>query len=177
MVIDGLFGTDRVLSFLGWFLWFYNGNRRHFRFCYSYCHHRISFPSFYFMHIKTFFMARKWNPFSKIDANAALAIIGILMISLLGMNTFYILYSKAAGHDIAGVFPVSNIIAGCFGPLSKSSLHTWHEINWWAHILWIFIFANMLPYSKHFHVFMSVPNVFLSRLEPLGISLQYAWNY
>jgi heterodisulfide reductase subunit C len=36
------------------------------------------------------------------------------------------------------------------------------------HIVLIFIFANMLPYSKHFHVFMSVPNTFLSRLEPLG---------
>jgi len=32
----------------------------------------------------------------------------------------------------------------------------------------IFLFANLLPYSKHFHVFMSVPNVFLSRLDPLG---------
>ena len=32
----------------------------------------------------------------------------------------------------------------------------------------IFFFANYLPYSKHFHVFMSIPNVFLSRLEPLG---------
>jgi len=28
--------------------------------------------------------------------------------------------------------------------------------------------ANILPYSKHFHVFMSIPNVFLSRLDPLG---------
>ncbi|MCD4665213.1 MAG: (Fe-S)-binding protein, partial [Bacteroidales bacterium] len=37
-----------------------------------------------------------------------------------------------------------------------------------THILLIFLFANILPYSKHFHVFMSVPNVFLSRLEPLG---------
>jgi Fe-S oxidoreductase len=36
------------------------------------------------------------------------------------------------------------------------------------HICLIFLFANYLPYSKHFHVFMSVPNVFLSRLEPLG---------
>jgi heterodisulfide reductase subunit C len=34
--------------------------------------------------------------------------------------------------------------------------------------LLIFVFANILPYSKHFHVFMSVPNVFLSRLDPLG---------
>ena len=29
-------------------------------------------------------------------------------------------------------------------------------------------FANYLPYSKHFHVFMSVPNTFIARLEPLG---------
>ena len=43
-----------------------------------------------------------------------------------------------------------------------------YEASWWSHILLIFIFANMLPYSKHFHVFMSVPNVFLSRLDPLG---------
>ena len=42
------------------------------------------------------------------------------------------------------------------------------EVSWWTHILTIFFFANYLPYSKHFHVFMSVPNVFLSRLEPLG---------
>jgi heterodisulfide reductase subunit C len=43
-----------------------------------------------------------------------------------------------------------------------------YEASWWTHILLIFFFANYLPYSKHFHVFMSVPNVFLSRLEPLG---------
>jgi heterodisulfide reductase subunit C len=52
--------------------------------------------------------------------------------------------------------------------MTDSALHIWHEIFWWSHIVLIFIFANMLPYSKHFHVFMSVPNVFLSRLEPLG---------
>ncbi len=43
-----------------------------------------------------------------------------------------------------------------------------YEVSWWFHILLIFLFANYLPYSKHFHVFMSVPNVFLSRLDPLG---------
>jgi Fe-S oxidoreductase len=52
--------------------------------------------------------------------------------------------------------------------MSEGSLFTWHEVFWWSHILLIFLFANILPYSKHFHVFMSVPNVFLSRLEPLG---------
>jgi Fe-S oxidoreductase len=53
-------------------------------------------------------------------------------------------------------------------PLSEGSLKIMYAISWWTHILLIFFFANYLPYSKHFHVFMSVPNVFLSRLGPLG---------
>ena len=55
-----------------------------------------------------------------------------------------------------------------FSGMAANRLHNWHEIFWWTHILLIFVFANMLPYSKHFHVFISVPNVFLSRLDPLG---------
>ena len=102
------------------------------------------------------------------DANIALTLIGLLMVSLLGMNTFYLVYAGMAGHEIVGVFPVSEYLAGFFGNLPESQALLWHEINWWAHILFIFLFANILPYSKHFHVFMSVPNVFLSRLEPLG---------
>ena len=52
--------------------------------------------------------------------------------------------------------------------MSSENFRLLYEVSWWAHILLIFVFANYLPYSKHFHVFMSVPNVFLSRLEPLG---------
>jgi hypothetical protein len=55
-----------------------------------------------------------------------------------------------------------------FQEFLHSTAHLLHEINWWGHILGIFFFANYLPYSKHFHVFMSVPNVFLSNLAPLG---------
>jgi ferredoxin len=71
-------------------------------------------------------------------------------------------------ETIHGVFPVSQHLTGLVSGLSPAALHVHHEIHWWAHILLIFFFANLLPYSKHFHVFMSVPNVFLSRLEPLG---------
>jgi heterodisulfide reductase subunit C len=73
-----------------------------------------------------------------------------------------------SGEEIAGVYPVSSIIAGAIGGLSEKGFLIMYEISWWIHILLIFVFANYLPYSKHFHVFMSVPNVFLSRLEPLG---------
>jgi heterodisulfide reductase subunit C len=72
------------------------------------------------------------------------------------------------GHEITGVYPVSSIIAGWIGNISGNNFFMIHEIFWWSHILGIFFFANYLPYSKHFHVFMSVPNVFLSDLEPLG---------
>ncbi len=166
MVIDGLFGTERVLKVLGIVYDVIIASGDIFALLVL-----ISIVVFLvrriFMHIKRFY-GIEMKPISKIDANIALIIIGILMISLLGMNTFYILFLKAAGNEIAGVFPVSQVIAGFFGELPVDKLHTWHEVNWWAHILWIFIFANILPYSKHFHVFMSVPNVFLSRLKPLG---------
>jgi heterodisulfide reductase subunit C len=105
---------------------------------------------------------------SHIDANIALTTILLLMVSLLGMNTGYVESKNQLGESLAGVYPVSSLLAGLFSSSSAGSVHMLHEISWWAHILLVFAFANMLPYSKHFHVFMSVPNVFLSRLEPLG---------
>jgi Fe-S oxidoreductase len=105
---------------------------------------------------------------SHIDANIALTLILLLMVSLLAMNTGYLGYKKAAGESIDGIYPVSRMLLTLFSGFSPVTLRTVCEASWWAHILLIFFFANYLPYSKHFHVFMSVPNVFLSRLEPLG---------
>jgi heterodisulfide reductase subunit C len=99
------------------------------------------------------------------DAYLALSMIFFLMITLAGLNIFYIAENQAG---FAGKYPVSELIAPLFFPMSATSIHLLHEINWWAHILLIFVFANILPYSKHFHIFMSLPNVFFSRLTPLG---------
>ena len=104
---------------------------------------------------------------SHLDANIALTTIFLLMISLLGMNTFYVSAALQAEHEIAGTYPVSQLFASWLNTgLHPSEVLT--QANWWIHIVLIFLFANYLPYSKHFHVFMSVPNVFLSRLDPLG---------
>jgi len=119
------------------------------------------------MHIKRF-SGTEMKKVSHLDANIALTLILLLMVSLLGMNTFYLLDASLAGHDIKGLFPVSRYLAAAFPAISVNNAFILHEVNWWAHILLIFLFANILPYSKHFHVFMSVPNVLLSRLEPLG---------
>ena len=86
-----------------------------------------------------------------------------LMVSLIGINfalsPLRLLYRRS--------YPISSQLAGIW-KISQSHAHLFYEVSWWSHILMIFIFANYLPYSKHFHVFMSVPNLFFSNLEPLA---------
>lgn len=98
------------------------------------------------------------------DAYFALTMILLLMVTLMGLNIFYV----ASQPAFAGRYPVSEVIAPLVAGWSPGLKHFLHEFNWWAHILLIFLFANILPYSKHFHIFMSVPNVFLGRLDVLG---------
>jgi len=192
MVIDGLFGSERSLSMLGGFYDFITLSGDVFAMVVIVALLVFLFRRI-FMHVKRFYGSEMVKN-SKIDALVALGIILMLMVSLLGMNVFYVAMNPAmnpAGY--AGVYPISSLIANALTPtiptteyfmLSASPDQTmhqsagiaahesvfvfWHELSWWTHILLIFLFANILPYSKHFHVFMSVPNVFLSRLEPLG---------
>lgn len=166
MVIDGLFGIEKSLSFLGWFYDFLMASGDVFAFLIA-----IAIVVFLFrrvfLHVKRF-EGIEMKKISHIDANVALTIILVLMLSLLGMNAAYVSHTMAIGGEIHGAYPVSNYLASIFSGMSAESMLVQYEIYWWMHILLIFVFANMLPYSKHFHVFMSVPNVFLSRLEPLG---------
>jgi heterodisulfide reductase subunit C len=167
MVIDGLFGTDRSLKILGLLYNIIVASGDVFALI-------IALAILVFLSRRIFFHIQRFEGIemkksTHIDANIALSMILFLMISLLGMNTAYYQKQMITGEVVQGVFPVSRILAGIFLP--GSSLHAtdiFHEISWWSHIMLIFIFANMLPYSKHFHVFLSVPNTFLSRLDPLG---------
>ncbi len=166
MIIDGLFETERIFGVIGpvYDIIIALGDVSGFVIIVmiiAFLFRRL------FLHVKRYSGVEMKHK-SHMDANFALSLIGLLMVSLLGMNTFYIVYARSLGHEIIGLYPVSEYLAGFFGTLPESQAHLWHEINWWGHILLIFLFANILPYSKHFHVFMSVPNVFLSRLEPLG---------
>ena len=166
MIIDGLFGTERALVILGPVYDVITASGDIFAFIIAILILAFLFRRL-FLNIKRFGGIEMKHK-SHADANFALTLILLLMLSLLGMNTFYILDSHNFGHEVEGIFPVSVYLSGFFENISANSVHFLHEFNWWAHILLIFLFANILPYSKHFHVFMSVPNVFLSRLEPLG---------
>lgn len=163
MIFDGVLGTEKLFAFMGplydliiglgdffgWFIFFA---------ILVFLFRRI------FMTIKRF-KGIEMKPISKIDANIALLIILLLMVSLIGMNAFYLALTP---ENPEGWYPISKYLTPSFVGMETGSMHFWYELNWWVHIVLVFIFANILPYSKHFHVFMSVPNVFFSRLEPLG---------
>ena len=160
MMIDGLFGTERILVFLGpvYDAIMIGGDISAYLIgvlIIVFLFRRI------FLHIKRFTGA-EMNHKNHVDANFALSLILLLMVSLATMNIGYI----KSGVEIEGVYPISSIIANMF-TASSGSMHILYEASWWIHIVLIFFFANYLPYSKHFHVFMSLPNVYLSRLTPL----------
>jgi Fe-S oxidoreductase len=64
--------------------------------------------------------------------------------------------------------PASRLVAGWLGGASVEALAATYRTAWWVHLLALYFFANYLPYSKHFHVYTSLPNVLARPLEPAG---------
>lgn len=161
MVFDGILGTERIFAqFTGKFYDLLSASGDIFAAIIV-----VAILAFIFrrafMHIQRFYgveMVKK----TKVDAFIALSLILLLMVSLLGMNMGHV---QMMGQNHYGAFPVSHFLLDIF-PVSKDAAHIFHEFNWWAHIGFVFLFLNVLPYSKHFHVIMSVPNVFLTDLKP-----------
>ncbi len=98
----------------------------------------------------------------KKDALVVLGFIFMIVTSLLFQNAA--IYNLNP-HEAHAFRPVSSILGGMF---TISSAMMWQEILWWVHICAILIFANYLPFSKHFHVYTSIPNVFFSPIEPVN---------
>jgi heterodisulfide reductase subunit C/nitrate reductase gamma subunit len=166
MIIDGLLGIEKSLKVLGILHNIIMASGDVFALLVA-----ISIIIFLvrrlFLHISRF-EGVEMRKISHQDANIALSMILLLMLSLMGMNAGYVQLQIATGETIFGTYPVGSLFALLFSRMSTNGLKLAYEAFWWTHILLIFIFANILPYSKHFHVFLSVPNTFLSRLEPLG---------
>jgi heterodisulfide reductase subunit C/nitrate reductase gamma subunit len=165
IVIDGISGLEKSLAFLGVLYNIIMASGDIFALI-------IAIAIIVFLGRRLFLNVKRFSGIemkhiSHIDANIALTMILLLMLSLLDMNIFYVRSTIEAGHELHGIFPVSQVIASWLNTSSSQNI-LFYEMSWWTHIILIFIFANYLPYSKHFHVFMSVPNVFLSRLAPLG---------
>lgn len=163
MMIDGVTGMEKSLSFLGPVYIFFIAIGDLFAWLVLACI-CVFFVRRVFMSVERFSGVEMKHK-SHQDANFALSLIFVLMVTLIWMNILAYAMNPA---EAKWMFPIDYMFGGFFISLEPSLLKTGYEINWWTHILLVFLFMNVLPYSKHFHVFMSIPNVFLSRLDPLG---------
>ena len=168
IIVDGLFGTHRVLRGLGGF---YNFAIATFE----------VFALLVVLSVIVFWMrrnlvriARFWSPemkgWPKSDANWILIIELVLMGLFLTMNAAdYSLQLRVhAAYPLAGAFPVSSFIAPIFNNLSIDTLVLIERISWWMHIAGILFFLNYLYYSKHLHILLAFPHTFYASLDPKG---------
>ena len=168
MVVDGLFQTHRVFSFIGGFYNFLIGFFEVLAFL-------VTFVCAVFLirrnvvHVKRLAM-KELNGWPKMDANLILCAEIILMSALFLMNAAdQTLQAHGNEHyHTAGSFPVSHFIAPLLGGMSDGGLVFVERFCWWLHIFGIFGFLNYLPYSKHFHIILAFPNTYLSNLNPKG---------
>ncbi len=99
----------------------------------------------------------------KLDAAIILLLILGVVVSMFGQNITHIVNSNFILADYE-VRPISSVFAGLFFSGGNESVKVLYDVFWWMHILIIFGFMNFLPYSKHFHVFTSIPNVYFSKI-------------
>ncbi len=99
------------------------------------------------------------------DAIFILSVIGGLMVTLIITAAA----ERVLGAEIPMMAqPVSAPLAGMLGWMSPGAATLVRNTSWWIHALLILTFLNYLPYSKHLHVIVSLPNTFLSNTSGPG---------
>jgi ferredoxin len=168
MLVDGVAGTHRFLSFLGPLYGYLIAFFEILAFL-------VTFGCLVFLlrrnvaHIKRF-MSKDLDGWPRTDANLILCSEILLMTALFTMNAAdQSLQNLSYGHYIkAGSFPVSSLLLPLFNGMSVTTLVMIERICWWFHIIGILGFLNYLVISKHFHILLAFPNVFYSNLNPKG---------
>lgn len=172
IVIDGVFGTHRIFSFMGGF---YNVLIAAFEILAFLV--LVGVIIFWIrrnlMNIYRF-LSRELKGWPKNDANYILYFEMVLMLLFLTMNAAdHQLQLNGAehyalGHSMQAAFPISNFILPIFDGMTNASLVIVERTAWWLHILGILFFLNYLYYSKHLHILLAFPNVYYSKLQPKG---------
>jgi Fe-S oxidoreductase len=100
------------------------------------------------------------------DAILILSMIAGLMITLL----LTLAFDRVVEPQLPmALQPVSSPVAVAFSWVSPQIAAAIRDANWWAHAILLLVFLNYLPYSKHLHVIVSLPNTFLSNTSGPGV--------
>ncbi len=168
ILIDGVFGTHRVLSFLGPLYSFLIGSFEVLALLVL-----VAVIAFLarrnILKLKRFHM-REMTAWPKSDANYILVAEIFIMSAFLTMNAAdLVLQEMGSEHYVsAGSYPVSQFIAPLLSGLSEGALIFIERFCWWFHIIAIFAFMVYLSYSKHLHIILAFPNTYYSKLKPAG---------
>lgn len=167
IIIDGLFGSHRVFSFMGGV---YDGLIYAFEIlaglvilgCVLFLIRRNLLPITRLRQAEL----QKWP---KTDANLILIAEILLMSAFLLMNAADLKLQRldVSPYVQAGSFPVSSLLTGLL-PDNAASLIVVERSCWWFHIIGVLLFLNYLPISKHLHIILAFPNTYFSSLRPLG---------
>lgn len=173
IIIDGIFGTHRVLvSVLGETL-------------YSWFTATLEILAFLVVFaVVVFFIRRNFYGVKRLtmkelfgwpknDANWILVIEFLLMMAFFKMNsTDFILQSRGVeGYPHHGFFPISQHL---FVPIyewfifDNGLLIFAERAAWWFHFVGILFFMNYLYYSKHLHIIFAFPNTWYANLNKKG---------
>ena len=121
MIVDGLFGTERIFGGLGLFYDIIVGSGDVFAFI-------IAIAILIFLGRRLFLNVKRFNGIemkhvSHLDANIALTMILLLMLSLLGMNIYYYILHP---DNALGYYPVSMYVVSHFLPQHFMDFHAAH---------------------------------------------------
>ena len=169
IIIDGLFGTHRILSFFGDFYNFLIGSFEILAFLVL-----VSVVIFLIrrniLRVKRF-VNSEMKGWPTLDGNLILIFEILLMSAFLTMNAadsiLQIHYPEK--YIDAGSFPISQLfIVPLLENTTIDSLVFIERFCWWFHIIGILGFLNYLAISKHLHILLAFPNTYYSKLEPKG---------
>jgi heterodisulfide reductase subunit C len=169
IVVDGLFGTHRFLSFMGAFYDFLIGS-------FEYLALGVIAACVVFLvrrnvlKVKRFW-SKEMTSWPRSDANIILIAEILLMSAFLIMNASdSILQDMKYEHfdTKLGSFPISSLLTPLLDGFTPKALFMIERFSWWFHITGIFAFICYLPLSKHFHIILAFPNVYYSNLKPKG---------
>jgi len=161
IVIDGLFGTHRIFSFLGGFYGFLIGS-------FEILAVLVLAAVIIFWIRRNVIKLKRFvgsdlKVWPKNDANYILYFEVILMSLFLIMNAFDMNPEKMHGGNI-----ISQFLAPSLDLFSLVSVEIIERSAWWLHIIGILIFLNYLYFSKHLHILLAFPNTYFADLNPKG---------
>jgi heterodisulfide reductase subunit C/HAMP domain-containing protein len=168
IIIDGLFGTHRVFSFMGSFYSFLIGSFEILALLVL-----VAVLVFWtrrnVIKLKRF-VSKDLNGNPKKDANTILYFEIVLMSLFLLMNAsdFWLQQAGVSHYIQAGSFPVSHFISPVFNGMNEGTVILMERSFWWLHIVGILCFLNYLSFSKHLHILLAFPNTYYADLNPKG---------